>query len=35
MAYARAEGLGGAFAWELSGDTRSADLLKAVAAGLR
>ena len=28
-------GLGGAFAWELAGDTKSADLLKAVATGLR
>jgi chitinase len=35
MAYARANNLGGAFAWELSGDTRSADLLKAITAGLR
>ena len=35
MAYARKNGLGGAFAWELSGDTRTAELLKAMAAGLR
>ncbi len=35
MAYARANALGGAFAWELSGDTGSADLVKAIAAGLR
>jgi len=34
MAYARSQGLGGAFAWELSGDTPNADLLTAVAAGL-
>ena len=34
MAYAREHALGGAFAWELSGDTGSADLLKAMAAGL-
>jgi chitinase len=35
MAYARSRSLGGAFAWELSGDTRSADLLMAMADGLR
>ncbi|WP_307834376.1 glycoside hydrolase family 18 protein [Paractinoplanes lichenicola] len=34
MAYARSKALGGAFAWELSGDTTSADLLTAVARGL-
>jgi chitinase len=34
MAYARSRSLGGAFAWELSGDTRSADLLTAMADGL-
>jgi chitinase len=34
MAYARANALGGAFAWELSGDTRAGDLLTAMAAGL-
>jgi chitinase len=34
MAYARSKSLGGAFAWELSGDTRSADLLTAVSQGL-
>jgi chitinase len=34
MAYARSKGLGGAFAWELSGDTPKADLLTAMAAGL-
>ena len=34
MAYARSKALGGAFAWELSGDTPEAALLKAVAAGL-
>jgi chitinase len=33
MAYARSKALGGAFAWELSGDTPKADLLGAVAAG--
>ncbi|MFG1605328.1 glycoside hydrolase family 18 protein [Actinoplanes sp. NPDC049265] len=35
MAYARSNALGGAFAWELSGDTKSADLLHAMNAGLR
>jgi chitinase len=34
MAYVRTHGLGGAFAWELSGDTPSADLLKAMSSGL-
>jgi chitinase len=35
MAYARSKGLGGAFAWELSGDTTDAQLLGAMATGLR
>lgn len=35
MAYARSHGLGGAFAWELSGDTADAQLVGAMAAGLR
>jgi chitinase len=34
MAYARSKDLGGAFAWELSGDTPHADLLTALATGL-
>ena len=34
MTYARSKGLAGAFAWELSGDTGSADLLTAMADGL-
>jgi chitinase len=34
MTYARSKALGGAFAWELSGDTPDAVLLKAVASGL-
>jgi chitinase len=34
MAYARSKSLGGAFAWELSGDTTSAALLTAMADGL-
>ncbi len=34
MAYARSKNLGGAFAWELSGDTPRADLLTALATGL-
>ncbi|GAA3955407.1 chitinase [Amorphoplanes auranticolor] len=35
MGYARSRGLGGAFAWELSGDTEDAQLVGAMAAGLR
>lgn len=35
MAYAVRAGLGGAFAWELSGDTERADLVTAMATGLR
>ena len=34
MAYVRTHALGGAFAWELSGDTASADLLEAMSSGL-
>ena len=34
MTYARGRALGGAFAWELSGDTPDGALLNAVAAGL-
>ena len=34
MAYARSKALGGAFAWELSGDTATGDLLTAMATGL-
>ncbi|WP_250028975.1 glycoside hydrolase family 18 protein [Paractinoplanes maris] len=34
MAYARSKALGGAFVWELSGDTPQSDLLTAVADGL-
>nr|WP_240669918.1 glycoside hydrolase family 18 protein [Actinoplanes solisilvae] len=34
MAYARGKALGGAFAWELSGDTPQAELLNAVSEGL-
>ena len=34
MAYARSKALGGAFTWELSGDTPQAELLTAVAEGL-
>ncbi|WP_239158848.1 glycoside hydrolase family 18 protein [Actinoplanes humidus] len=34
MSYARSNGLGGAFAWELSGDTADAKLLTAMAEGL-
>jgi chitinase len=35
IAYARQQGLGGAFCWELSGDTGDGALISAVAAGLR
>lgn len=35
MAFAKQEGLGGAFFWELGGDTDDAALTKAVAAGLK
>jgi chitinase len=34
MAYARSKALGGAFVWELSGDTSNAVLLKALVTGL-
>ncbi|MEV6849040.1 glycosyl hydrolase family 18 protein [Actinoplanes sp. NPDC051411] len=34
MTYVRSKALGGAFAWELSGDTADGVLLKAVASGL-
>ncbi len=34
MTYAVSKSLGGAFAWELSGDTPKAALLTAVADGL-
>jgi chitinase len=34
MTYARSRSLGGAFAWELSGDTSRADLLTAMSDGL-
>jgi chitinase len=35
MAYARGRGLGGAFAWELSGDTADGELLSAMWTGLQ
>jgi chitinase len=35
MAYARRKSLGGAFAWALSGDTKSADLTTAMSDSLR
>jgi chitinase len=34
MAYARSNGLGGSFAWELSGDTADAQLVRAMSDGL-
>ncbi len=34
MDYAKQQNLGGAFAWDLSGDTTEAELTKAVADGL-
>jgi chitinase len=33
-AWANSQGLGGAFAWELSGDTSDGDLVNAIAAGI-
>jgi len=35
MSYARSQALGGAFFWELSGDTTSGELVTAIANGLR
>ncbi|MDW5323006.1 glycosyl hydrolase family 18 protein [Plantactinospora sp. KLBMP9567] len=35
MSYAKGQGLGGAFFWELSGDTSNGELITAVANGLR
>jgi len=35
MAYAKTQGLGGAFAWELSGDTTDGELLTAMRNGLQ
>lgn len=35
MAYAKAQGLGGAFFWEMSGDTESGELTTASYSGLR
>jgi chitinase len=34
MSYARNQGLGGAFFWELSGDTGNGELISALAGGL-
>jgi chitinase len=34
MAFAREQGLGGAFFWELSGDTPSGELIRAIGSGL-
>jgi chitinase len=34
MAYAKNQGLGGAFFWELSGDTANGELVSAVSNGL-
>ncbi|MEJ3746815.1 glycosyl hydrolase family 18 protein [Actinomycetes bacterium KLBMP 9797] len=34
MAYARGQGLGGAFFWELSGDTANGELITAIRGGL-
>ncbi len=33
MTWARGKGLGGAFFWELSGDTPDGELIRAVAGG--
>ncbi|MFY1686920.1 glycosyl hydrolase family 18 protein [Plantactinospora sp. WMMB782] len=35
MSYARGQGLGGAFFWELSGDTGNGELITAISNGLR
>jgi chitinase len=35
MAYTRQQGLGGAFFWELSGDTSNGELITAMRNGLR
>jgi chitinase len=35
MAYAKSQGLGGSFFWELSGDTSNGELVTAVSNGLR
>jgi chitinase len=35
MAYAKSQGLGGSFFWELSGDTSNGELVTAVSQGLR
>jgi chitinase len=34
MSYANGQGLGGAFFWELSGDTASGELIAAVRSGI-
>ncbi|MCG8422604.1 MAG: glycosyl hydrolase family 18 protein [Proteobacteria bacterium] len=34
MSYARGQGLGGAFFWELSGDTQGGELIQAISGGL-
>ena len=34
MTYAKQQGLGGAFFWELSGDTSNGELITAVRNGL-
>ena len=34
MSYANGQGLGGAFFWELSGDTTNGELISAVRSGL-
>jgi chitinase len=34
MSYAKGQGLGGAFFWELSGDTSNGELVTAVRNGL-
>ncbi|MER7001559.1 glycosyl hydrolase family 18 protein [Dactylosporangium sp. NPDC000555] len=35
MGYAKTQGLGGAFVWELSGDTANGELITAVSGGLK
>jgi chitinase len=35
MSYARRQGLGGTFIWELSGDTSNGELITAAGDGLK
>jgi chitinase len=35
MSYVKSQGLGGAFFWELTGDTSNGELITAMSNGLR